>query len=89
MWHNRLGTCKIDQFNGGAHRQVVERHYKTGMMVVWSGVTSASKSEDIALGFADDEAGIAVGRGVVFRVRTFSAVSVESFSVFPEEEVRK
>jgi hypothetical protein len=64
---------------------VVEQHYAAGMTVVWSGVTSVSKDPAVARQFAAEGGG---PPGVVFRVRAFSGVAVENFSVFPEAEVR-
>lgn len=56
------------------------RHYELGRCVTWSGVTSTSRDEGLALDFAR-------GGGVVFRVRAKSGVAVDKFSVFNEKEV--
>uniref|UniRef100_A0A7S0QU27 Mono(ADP-ribosyl)transferase n=1 Tax=Cryptomonas curvata TaxID=233186 RepID=A0A7S0QU27_9CRYP len=63
--------------------QTVQEHYRAGVTVVWSGVTSTSRREEVALQFATDDD----GEGIVFRISAFSAVSVESFSIYPEAEV--
>jgi hypothetical protein len=55
--------------------------YTLGRRVTWSGVTSTSRDEAVALRFAGPG-------GAVFRIRATSGVSVEAFSVFSESEVR-
>ncbi len=54
--------------------------YTTGRKVTWSGVTSASRDEAVALRFAGLD-------GALFRIRASTGVSVENFSVFSESEV--
>jgi hypothetical protein len=54
--------------------------YTLGRKVMWSGVTSTSREEAVALRFAGPG-------GVVFRIQATSGVSVENFSVFTESEV--
>jgi len=56
------------------------RHYELGRRVTWSGVTSTSRNEGVALEFAR-------GGGAVFRVRARSGVAVDRFSIFNEKEV--
>jgi len=57
----------------------VAAHYALGTRVVWSGISSTSRSLAKAKEFAK-------GGGVVFRVRAVSGVSVASFSSYPDEE---
>ena len=65
--------------NGGGGEQALS-FYKLGRRVTWSGVTSTSRDELVAVRFAGSG-------GAVFRIRATSGVAVDAFSVFSESEV--